>query len=60
MRKYGARILVGIVVVGLIVAAFTLFRPVPLPILNTVYTHFHYPTRANCQGKTMNGHCYIQ
>ena len=60
MRKYGAPVLVGIVVVGLIAAVFAFFRPVPLPILSTVYAHFHYPTRANCRGKTMNGHCYIQ
>ena len=60
MRKYGARILVGIGVVGLLVAAFTVFRPVPLPILSNVYSHFHYPIRANCQGKTMNGQCYTK
>jgi len=60
MGKYGARIVVGIVVIGLIVAAFTFFRPVPLPIPSTIFAHFHYPIRAHCQGKTMNGHCYIR
>lgn len=60
MRKYGARIIVGIILVGLIVAAFTFFRTVPLPIPGTVSSYLHYPIRANCPGKSMNGHCYTQ
>ena len=59
MRKYGARIIVGIVVLGLMVAAFTVFRPLPLPILSTVSSYFHYPIPDNCPGKKMNGQCYI-
>jgi len=59
VRKYAARIIVGIVVFGLMVAAFTLFRPLPLPIPSIVSSYFHYPIRDNCRGKKMNGQCYI-